>query len=94
MMIDESIRDKINEYNPDAIVFDGLDEAIIGVGQQWSMNTVAIYDKNKCVLILAEQFRDDSIDYQHALDDALEYFNFNVECLYAGKNTPIIVEVF
>ena len=39
------IKDVIKEYNPDAIIFDDLDEAIIGIGQQHGMNSVVIYDR-------------------------------------------------
>ena len=84
------IKEIIAEYNEDAIIFDGLDDAIIGVGQQHGMNTVAVYDRDKCIEILAKQFEEE----ENALEMAVEYFEFNVLCLYAGENTPIIVERF
>ena len=82
------IKEQIAEYNPDAIIFDGLDDAIIGVGQQHGMNTVAVYDRDKCIEILASEFKGE----EDALEMAWEYFDYNVLCLYVGENTPIIIE--
>jgi hypothetical protein len=84
----ENIREKISEHNPDAILFDDLDDAIIGVGQQHGRNRVAIYDRNKCIEIFAEQFKDGEDPYL----TAIEWFEFNVENAYVGKNTPIFME--
>ena len=101
---DMSIKEQIAEYNPDAIIFDDLDDAIIGVGQQHGSHTVAIYDRQKCIDIFAnnfmiekkEQLKRELNDHEvyEAYNDAIEWFEYNVECLYAGESTPIIIESF
>ena len=91
---DMSIKEQIAEYNPDAVIFDDLDDAIIGVGQQHGMSTVAIYDRDKCIEILAKSYIEEGVGEGDAYTDAVDYFGYNVECLYAGKNTPIIMERF
>ena len=42
----EALRDLLDE---DAIIFDGLDDAVIGVGSKWTQKTVLVYDRNKIV---------------------------------------------
>jgi len=100
----KSIRDMIVEYNPDAIIFDDLDDAIIGVGQQHGSQTVVIYDRQKCIDIFQEKFAEcgeDQFDRELTEDEeldtmssAIEWFEHNVECAYVGKNTPIFIEKF
>lgn len=79
-------------------MFDGLDDAIIGVGQQHGSPTLIIYDRDKCIDILADKFlneRDTLMpdgDPDAAYLEAVEWFEHNVECLYAGEHTPIIMQ--
>ena len=87
-----TIREQVAEYNEEAIIFDDLDDAIIGVGQQHGGQTVAIYDSQKCIEIFAAKFAED--DSSDPYMDALEWFEYNVECAYVGENTPIFVERF
>ena len=77
-----SIREEIAERNEDALVADGFDEAIIGIGGR---NSVVIYDTNKCIDILIEQGMD--------ICEAVEYFDFNVEGSYVGEFTPIFITI-
>lgn len=88
------IREQISEYNPEAVVFEGLDEAIIGIGQQWGSSTVAIYDREKAIEIFQKNFIKEGADPDQAYVDAVEYFEFNVECVYVGEHTPIIISLF
>lgn len=65
---------------------DGFEDAIIGVVFD-NMNGVEriAYSKTKCINILIDR---DNMTYE----EALEYFDFNVEGAYVGKKTPIWVE--
>jgi len=74
----------LEEHHPDEPIItpDGLDEAFIGVARQAAGLVVAVYDREKCVEILA---RDMSVE------DAEEYFAFNTECAYVGINTPMFL---
>lgn len=57
---------------------DGFDAAILGVD---SGSMRLIYSKSKCIEILMSEGMTD--------EDALEYFNYNVEGAYVGEKTPI-----
>ena len=83
----QSILDTIAERNPEAILFDDLNNAIVGTGCQWGSSVVAVYDSSK---ILHEL----EVVYEFSPVDAAEWFSFNVQCLYAGEHTPIIFDPF
>lgn len=68
----------------EAIVFDGLDEAVIGVGNQHGKPPVVVYDADRMAQALARDLDGD-------IDGAWEWLEFNVLGLYAGDRTPIIV---
>ena len=61
---------------------DGLDEAIIGVGQQFDKPDRLIYDYDKCVDILMT-------DQGFTEEEAIEWIEFNVKGAYVGEGTPI-----
>ena len=44
--------DEITDINPEAMLADGFDDAILGVCVQFGSEPVAAYDFNKCVEIL------------------------------------------
>ena len=52
--VEIEMREKFQELadlNPDALLVDGLNEAIIGFGHQFTNAPVAIYDYDKCIEI-------------------------------------------
>tara|TARA_R100000234_G_scaffold89915_1_gene58161 strand:+ start:407 stop:643 length:237 start_codon:yes stop_codon:yes gene_type:complete len=61
----------------------GFEEALIGYGNQFN-NHVAIYDREKCINILMQR---DGMD----LEEAEEYFEYNVQGSYVGKETPVFL---
>jgi len=72
------IQDLIEIYPEETFLkADGFDEAIIGV-EESSMRLV--YSVRKCIDILCNDM---------SLEDACEYFNFNVCGAYVGEKTPI-----
>ena len=71
--------EEIEEINPEAMILDGLDEAIIGVDFR---ELRVIYSYDKIIDILRKDM---------AIDEAIEYFDFNIGCLYIGEMTPIIL---
>lgn len=79
------MRRKLNEENPDAVLFDGLEKAIIGIGSQYSKPTLAIYSASKIVKVLMKR---DKMNF----GEAIEFFDFNIADLWAGEHTPIIVD--
>lgn len=84
------ILEKISEYNENALLADGFEDPIIGIWGQHGNNTVVIYDRDRCIEILVEQFSKDE-DCEDPYLDAVDYFGYNVECAYMGKNTPIFM---
>jgi hypothetical protein len=72
--------ERIIEVYPDEqfLKADGLDDAIIGVDEK---SMVLIYSVSKCIDILAEKIG--------SVEEAIEYFSFNVSGAYMGEKTPI-----
>ena len=58
-------------------------DALIGYGYQFN-NHVAIYSREKCIDILMER---DGMD----IEEAEEYFEYNVQGAYVGKKTPVFL---
>lgn len=82
----EELNDKILDIigsDAGVLLADGFDEAIIGIGSQYTSAPCVIYDKQKCIEILAR-------DMSH--EEAVEYFDFNVGCSYVGEHTPIFMD--
>jgi hypothetical protein len=74
-----TILDKIKENNPEAIIWDNLDEAIVG----YSSDFVAVYDIDKmrdCLLKQHSEWTD---------EDALEWIDYNILTAYVGEYTPL-----
>ena len=72
-------RDIVAEANEDMLFADGFDDALVGYIERAGMPSIACYDKDKCIEILAK-------DMTH--EDAIEYFYFNTAGAYVGENTP------
>lgn len=85
MKIEEK-KEFISQHNPEALLADGFEDALIGVGQQFN-KTLAVYDRQKCIEILME--RDGMSD-----EEAVEYFEYNVTGAWVGEYTPIFLETF
>jgi hypothetical protein len=66
------------------IVYDGFDDAIIGVGRRCGQPDVAVYDYQKLVAILVES---DGMDDE----EASEYVDYNIVGAWVGDTTPIIL---
>ena len=75
--------DYLADSNPEAVLWDGFDDALVGVGERCGMPPVAIYDRAKCIEVL----REEGLSWE----DAEEHFCYNVEGCYVGEATPIIV---
>ncbi len=70
-----------------ALTADGFDDAIIGVSARApAREPVVVYDAFKCVKILSER---DGMD----IEEAWEFFEFNVVGSWMGERTPIYVDL-
>jgi hypothetical protein len=78
----EELRESLAEVNDEAILFDGFEDALVGIADRFGMASVALYDRNKMVEVLMQ----DGLTHE----DAVEYLDFNVFGLWAGDHTPVI----
>ena len=74
----EQLKETIAEHNPEAMFADGFDNALMG----YSSDMRVIYSVDQIMETLVE--RDGMTP-----DEAIEFFNFNIECAYVGEYTPI-----
>ncbi len=77
-------REDVAEYNEEAFICDGFDEAIIGVAERINLGPVAAYSVEKIIEILMER---DEMTYE----DAYEYFSYNVIGAWMGEYTPVFI---
>jgi len=68
----------------DVLLADGFDDAFIGLGRRCGEDIVAVYDRNKAIQILSASM---------SMDEAIDYFEFNVVGSWVGPQTPIFVEM-
>ena len=74
----ERLRETISEHNPEAMFADGFDESIMG----YSSDGKVIYSADQIIGTLMN--RDGMTQ-----EEAIEYFNFNIDCAFVGEYTPI-----
>jgi hypothetical protein len=77
----KAIREYLEESNPEALTIDGHSNALIGVAETFNGH-VAVYDQDK----ILQNLVDGGIDN---LEDADEFFRFNIIGAYVGPFTPI-----
>jgi hypothetical protein len=78
----EMIKEQLIDENPEALLADGFDDALIGVARRCGQPSLAVYDRTKCIEILSN-------DMSH--EEAEEHFEFNVTGSWVGPNTPIFM---
>lgn len=61
---------------------DGLDDAIIGVGERCGQPAILVYSHKKVIDILMTR---DGMSYE----EATEFFDFNIAGAWVGERTPI-----
>ena len=82
-MSNSNIHQIIEQYPDETfIVADGFDEAIIGVDEEHGR---IVYDIDQVITIL---MRDDM-----SMDDAYDFYYYNIVGAYVGENTPIFVKL-
>ena len=78
--------DEIAEINPEAMMADGFDEAVLGMCIQFGGEPLVAYDYEKCIKILMEKDGLSRID-------AIDYMEFNIIGSYVGLNTPVFIMI-
>ncbi len=84
MTPEPTVRDSIENLFPDdnpMIFWDNLDKAIIGYDDK---QMKVIYSSTKIIEELMSQGMND--------EEAIDWFEYNIDCAYVGKHTPIICQ--
>lgn len=84
-IIDE-ILERVGDDENGVVLFDGLESAYLGVGtafHEGGHRFYAVYSYSGII----ESLMSDGMDRE----DAVEYYSFNIEGLYAGAQTPVIL---
>ena len=76
----EQLKETIADYNPEALLADGHDHAIMG----YATDGRVIYSVNMIIEGLIE-------DSEMTYEDAVEFFDFNIAGAYVGEYTPIFM---
>lgn len=79
----EDIIESLTWVNPDAILYDGFDDALVGTAHRYGMEAVAVYDYDLMISVLMG----DDMDY----GDAVEYIDYNIFGFYVGEHMPIVM---
>lgn len=79
-----AILEALADENPDAVLFDGLEDALVGMARRQYQGPWAVYDRGLLLELLELQLG--------TAEDAIEWLTVNVEGLWAGDNTPLIVD--
>lgn len=74
--------EKITNYmGADSVLkADGFDDAIIGIADDSGR---LVYSVSKCIKILTGEY------WNMDIDEAYDYFDYNMRCAYVGEQTPI-----
>ncbi len=80
-------REEIEEINPEALLCDGFDEAIIGMAERINLGHIVAYDVDKMLKIMVER---DGMTYE----EAMEYFDYNILGAWMGENTPVYIQTY
>ena len=71
----------LDEYPEEGFLkADGLDDALIGI---WSEGRL-VYSVDKVIEILMKDMTE---------QEAIEFYEFNIECAYVGERTPIFIKL-
>ena len=78
------IIEDLSKLNPNAIIYDGLDDALITIVENEEGKLVALYNSNKIIKLLTSDMSE---------EEAVDYFYYNISGAYLGENTPMLTEL-
>lgn len=82
----EEKKEQLQEMTEECILFDGYEDALVGVCHRFGRDPVAIYDMDQCL----ETLMDEGTDYETASD----HFWTNTMGTWAGDGTPAFLKRF
>jgi len=80
-----SVVDEISEINPEALICDGFDDAIIGLASRINLGPVVAYSVEKIIEIMMDR---DGMSYE----EAYEFYSYNIVGSWVGEGTPVFIE--
>lgn len=80
-------KEQLAETNEEALMADGLEDALIGICYRFGQSPLATYDYNKCIEILVK--RDGMTE-----EEADEFLQYNTLGAWLGEMTPVFVTLF
>jgi hypothetical protein len=81
------IKEALAEINPDALLADGFELALVGYTTNQHHAVVAVYDLSICEDVLVSR---DGMTH----DEAEEFLSFNTLGAYVGENGPLFVRLY
>ena len=85
--MDDEKREWILVHNPDIILLDGLDYALVGVSERINQPTIAVYDIDKIIALLIAR---DKLSESEAYD----HLYYNIIGAYMGETTPCFMTTY
>jgi hypothetical protein len=76
----------IDEYAENAVLLTGLEDAIIGIVEEFGNGRRILYSKSKIIDILCKR---DSMDES----EANEFYEFNILGLHAGEQNAVFLDL-
>lgn len=76
----------LSEINEDAIVYDGIEDALVGWVERFGQPPIAIYDFDATIQCLMKQGMDE--------EDAMEWYSYNTLGSWVGDTTPCFLHKF
>jgi hypothetical protein len=79
----QQINNHLEETEQTTILYNGLENALIGIGNQYTKPPIAIYSYKHII----QQLQKNGLNYE----DAIEYAEYNIIGAWVGEQTPIII---
>jgi hypothetical protein len=76
----------IDEYAEGAVLLDGLEDAIVGIVEEFGNGNRVLYSKQKILNILQER------DLM-TMSEAEEFYDYNILGLYAGEQNAVFLDL-
>jgi hypothetical protein len=80
----ENILNEINESAEGSVLLTGLDDAILGIVEEFGNDPRVLYSKEKIINILIE-------NEGMSKSEALEYYDFNILGMYVSDQNPVFL---
>lgn len=75
----EAVKGYLAEVSPDAVIYTGYDDCIIGIMTRFGCEPVVLYDQQKIIAKLMQDM---------TREEAEEFFEFNIIGGWVGTGTP------